>query len=404
MKKDKSDIKKHEVIHFLDSEIELLQLKIKRQGWTNWAIMGSIATLIWLLIDILELQKYHLYNIFLLILIVSILIDTIMFINSFFLSLSSDFNNKFRLSNQMLPQGRFNILLMVTRYTMLITGVKIFNFKFDTISIILLYVFNGSLLFTCVILAILSFLDIPFPENFKYKNWKNYLGPIFMTATGLLLIYKLANFIFYKEITISDVRISLLSIAVYILIFLFFLIKKDIPLLNNLSDIRKQITFDEIPIIEATKQIDIIMTGLTLPDALQKHISSILKVASKILSNLTVYIKEFGEYENLYSGSKGNLSVEQKEIADAIRESLSSRLKEIEEIIDKDMPRVFKPLLWRIYICNNFTQNDEVFKLIREKFDSSFGEIKKQISEIKIRSEKFTKKYDTGLIDKIEQT
>ena len=39
------------LLHFLDSEIDYVRDERKQPGWTKWAISGSIATLLWLLLN-----------------------------------------------------------------------------------------------------------------------------------------------------------------------------------------------------------------------------------------------------------------------------------------------------------------------------------------------------------------
>jgi len=51
-------------LNYIDSEINTLQNEIHQPGWTKWAIMGSIASLFWLLLNEFEEDIYSLSTIF----------------------------------------------------------------------------------------------------------------------------------------------------------------------------------------------------------------------------------------------------------------------------------------------------------------------------------------------------
>lgn len=63
-KQSKSQRNKYDekLVSYIDSEISYIQHEVQEPGWTVWAIAGSLATLIWLLMDVFQKQKFDLEN------------------------------------------------------------------------------------------------------------------------------------------------------------------------------------------------------------------------------------------------------------------------------------------------------------------------------------------------------
>ncbi|MFT3890795.1 MAG: hypothetical protein QM730_04105 [Anaerolineales bacterium] len=73
---------KKALLDFLGKEIDHIQAEFTRPGWTNWAIIGGIATVAWLMYSEIELGKFDVIRILTLWLIFSLVFP---FISMFFL-------------------------------------------------------------------------------------------------------------------------------------------------------------------------------------------------------------------------------------------------------------------------------------------------------------------------------
>ena len=56
-------------LDFLDDEIENVQQEIKKSGWTIWALIGGLASLVWLFLDELGKNDFNFNNILILLLV-----------------------------------------------------------------------------------------------------------------------------------------------------------------------------------------------------------------------------------------------------------------------------------------------------------------------------------------------
>jgi hypothetical protein len=384
------------LIHFLEYEITNRMSDVKKPGWTIWAILGAIASAIWLTLSVIETSSpLLLANICLIFLLLSILCSSLyILINNL---------NKIDSKNLYSNVARFDHVDSIMSQSRL-SLIWIFLW-----SIILIYIFFESqltdldfikkigyaYLFTCstsiFIVLIFSFFHIPFPKEPQSKN--NLLSIIIgygLPILGVVTVISSITYLNSKQVlaSISEYKISFLVFAISILLLIMTRSKQESSLLIQLKDIYKKLSLGQIDHEVATKQVDIILNGMTLSEALQLDISSILSALRKLqqeyqnqTSEISILLKYFDP--SLSQGDESDVT-----IIKSIRSSLANRTNVI-VAAKKDIAIKKKRLQSKISfirgassaqgikeIDNVYEEISEVEKNLNKTIDTSFEQYK----------------------------
>ena len=60
---DSGKLSKDQLLDALDNEIAKISATQAAAGWNQWAILGAIAALLWLLIDTCEKGRFEIHNV-----------------------------------------------------------------------------------------------------------------------------------------------------------------------------------------------------------------------------------------------------------------------------------------------------------------------------------------------------
>jgi len=97
----------------LDSEIEHICSEYERPGWTRWALLGGIASIVWLIVDRVEQGSFNSTNVGTLFLAFSLVFYVLICLSNLFDSTQPDSSTegRFRLTNRWFALNRASLLL-----------------------------------------------------------------------------------------------------------------------------------------------------------------------------------------------------------------------------------------------------------------------------------------------------
>ncbi|NPU86413.1 MAG: hypothetical protein HPY65_18195 [Syntrophaceae bacterium] len=274
---DKEDL----FLRYLDSEITYLDNTLKRPGWTKWAIMGSIATLIWIIINRMAHGNYLISNIFAIVIFFSLLFDTFMIIKVFLpTNRKSADDKRVILSIHALGSNRSYLTLLFVRAVLVIYTTYFLNNSLSLATKLCIYAPNIAIGLAFLLIILISYFKIPLPQYNTRKKKVNVEQIIsFLILLCLTIgIWGLLDSIIEKRATflITDIEIAMLITAIYGLLTLWSFNSQEYPLLNNLINIRRSLMFGKTSFEDAQRQADIAISGLKVSEYFQEIINDLL--------------------------------------------------------------------------------------------------------------------------------
>lgn len=354
---------KHElVLHVLDKEIDGILYSQKRQGWTTWAILGSIAATIWLLLDVLE-KKYlsggeiDIKAVFILFLVFSV---TIHWLELFVYTISppqinsKNMPHRFLITNISIGASRVQLLVMIANHIGLILIAIYFPISGWWPKIILLS-YYGIFAFIMTLLFLMSFFKLPLlfptsrPSGFAILPHIFLLSLLFWSAISYYLAI-----ISSKSISMFEYRTSILLVVISYLVALLSHGIRKTPILDSLIDIRRDLAFNRIDIDTAIQQSDIAVSGMQVSDVLQEEVRDLLQLIDKINIELAESLKRSKSIESiLLKDSNTELLEDQKTILktmDLAELQHSENIKKLVAEFKLHIRRLKKRFKWILFI------------------------------------------------------
>jgi len=343
-------------------------------GWTTWAILGAVSSLIWLLLSVIEtesLSKITLLNVIFIIVFSSLCIDlcfAITKIASFFYPRGLRDTNRFTTLSSaymgfwIILFVRSSIILYLLSYLPSTAGI-------GSMLYISSYFFVIITLLITAVFVLLSLSEIPMPERINPKAIYKYLLHLIISlwlASGFFSVINFAIILYEKPIlSVPELKVGLICALLPLLVILYLISIPQTYLLKVLEDIHGEVANDKITTSDAKTQIDVILYGLTLSAVLQGHISSVLEAHNRLRELMIEYrlaLEKFNEHmldkTNISDRTFKILKEKPKEMrlafekAEAVRRILE-RKKALIKYMDKDKEDEINNHLKEINESNN---------------------------------------------------
>lgn len=282
IRKDKRDLSPNitKLIDILDFEIDRINVELSRPGWTHWAMLGGIASALWLLSIELEKHQVSILNTAFLFLVINIAYDNFISINGLLASIVDPTKGpRFASAYSLLSQSRSFMLISLSRLIVIIALLQftiIHTYGYYVYVLEMVYILYA---FTLIALFSISFTTIPFPVGRTKRKKKDIIFAAALVAALTYALYSMVYFIYNNRtyFALTELRVSALIMVVTILLLKIADKKNEYLLLPKLIDIRRDILLDKISAENAKKQIEIALIGLGLTDIVQKEVLSILE-------------------------------------------------------------------------------------------------------------------------------
>lgn len=354
---------KHElVLHALDKEIDDILSSQKRQGWTTWAILGSIAATIWLLLDVLEKNgsEIDIKAVLILFLVFSVIshwLDLFIYTISPPQINSKNMPQRFLITNISIGANRVQLLIMIANYIGLILIATYFPISGWWPKIILLS-FYGIVAFIMTLLFLMSFFKLPLlfptsrPSGFAILPHIFVLPLLFWSAISYYLAI-----ISSKSINMFEYRTSILLFVISYLVALLSHGIRKTPMLYSLIDIRRDLAFNRIDIDTAIQQSDIAISGMQVSDIVQEEVRDLLQLIDKINIELAESLKRSKSIESiLLKDSNTELLEDQKTVLKTMGFAEVQHSENIKKLVGEfklHIRRLKKRFKWIVFVSKN---------------------------------------------------
>lgn len=380
-----------EFIEYLYFEINNLRSKIVRPGWTPWAICGSIATLVWILLSQFTLDDLS-YKVIFGFLIIGF------FIRFFYYSVlqglfetDTDKKNLHELRFINLSYGRAGNFLLLLQGIFVIFLIVRFSHDVGALFSIVAFIILGGYLFALAMYWVFELKNLPLPINSPKFKKPAVAIKILLTAAIGIIIWRYIDYLMINlsSNNIVDLRVFLIIVAVFYLVLILVSKPRHVPILNSLTRIRKQLAFKAIDIEAAMTQTDIALSGLRTYDVVQRDVSDLLTLYGEASKETTKCLHYLEDMEQL-----AHLSIEQKEEQSSfirpLLEAYDGSLERIEDITGNQLPQRFQSLNKKVgWITMYGKVSDDTVELVNKicnvnnEFTTQFKEMSKRFNSIK---------------------
>jgi len=277
------------VMGLLDSEIAHLRSEHQRPGWTRWALIGGIASVIWLILSEIEQGLFETSSTMILFLVLSLLFHSALALLRLAKAthpLQSS-GMRFQLTHSIFGQEQALFLLeslhslSIVVISYLFRGLVAWPF---TVTVCIIHGFESFMYLLGVLFSYLPAIPVRTPK-----------GGRFGTAIGLIEFgansipassYLSAIVLSARGIQVADIRLAGLFLALVYLLRILLRAGAEVPLLESFVAVRRQLALSQITVGDAIQQIDIALYGLQVADVWQKDIQDLLRQISSAHSEL----------------------------------------------------------------------------------------------------------------------
>jgi hypothetical protein len=375
--------------NFLSSEIDHLKNEIKKPGWTNWAIMGSLATLVWLTFNEFDNNALRIHNVSFIIL-TSLFIHRLLRTIQLFVAedITSKSEAKYLLTNESFGQNRVSLILEVLKYAFMIYLISSLPLGIEKHTITLLYITSSVCGFAFVCGLIFSYLQIPYSLSTR-GNWTRNIVYCLSAILFFLIAFELVHFYVdhSNDFHISDFRFSALFIGGFYLVLLLSKIPQDSRMLSSLIEIRRKLIFHNLSITEAVRQTEIALTGLKVSNLLHNYIANFLKLCNEFNSKIDLLLKKLAIWDAITEKKENSkISDTDKEISESIKDSMKKIVGELLSLVDEDIPLAFRKIKIRSILISRIPKqaDDEIASLL-DLIDGAAATMNERTQKVKSR-------------------
>lgn len=321
------------IIHFLECEISSRRSEAMRPGWTTWAILGAMTSLLWLMFSVLDTNEFISWrNILYITLLLSVSFDFLFLLIRIFSSVEPKHLRSVRRFEYFENSIGSFLVFILFRAGVLLILIHLLSPKINNFVEFFCWLFLGWSLIQILLLLALYYLQVPISTNPTPRfKWAYYIYVMVWLTSGGLATVGLIVIIYFKVLvpSIPEWRIGFIIFGLSVLMLIFSCSKPISRLLLQLDDIRRKLSLGQIDLNRAKQQIDLIIHGLTLSDILQSNINDILVSLNTMRNIYEKYDSELRLIEKFIDTPIENLNKEDKTTVDAILRSLTERQNEI---------------------------------------------------------------------------
>ena len=343
------------VLQTLDFEIDRIRSQEKESGWTTWAVLGGLATVVWLLLGELNSESIQWANVLVLFLAFSLLFDNVSILFTIFSEEEQprEKGRRYRFSHY-LGENRLEILPGLLRCFALI-WVAWYASKFVWPSHALLaYVYYGLAAIILALAFVWSFLSIPL--RVYSGKWEISLVMVVFLAVGCwpMVGYFFTVYSGPQGANLAEYRVSILITAAMILLLLLARGTRYVPMLASLINVRRDLAFGKIDVDTAIHRTDIILTGMQMQDLVQEDLKRLLEYIDQVEEEFAEASKNLDVVEREIAGLSGQLSPEQEIRVRRTVDSNNQHIAKAEKVRDKLIRQLdkFSKRVRRTYILS----------------------------------------------------
>jgi hypothetical protein len=265
----------------LDSEIEHVRSEYERPGWTRWALLGGIASIVWLITNRIEQGTFNPTNVSILFLAFSLALYVLLYLSTLCESAQPDpsTEGRFRLTNRWFALSRASLLLFLAHIISVIVIAHSVQDQVRWPFTATVYVVYGLLALMLIAFFVLTYFPYPLPLSqanptaFIVINLVLIVGSLIPSAAYLYHAARSPT-----AATTDDYRIAALIVVGYYLLRILAGLRDQTPILSSLVTTRRELLLGKMDVTTATQQIDVALAGLQVSDVLHEDVRGLLEL------------------------------------------------------------------------------------------------------------------------------
>lgn len=264
----------------LDFEISQISDEQTRNGWTKWALYGVIASCTWLFFDQIEKGNVAVESVALLVLTFGLTAD---FIYASYRLLPSVSDNRETVPRfrKAADRGSLTTLwLLFFRYVATLFLACYFTGTVHWTQAVITVAFYSVI--TITLLCLILLLIFREPEIIDRAEKKNQKNLVYIQLLGVLGL-AWAGIGYWSTVLslspgVSNYRLAGLLIVAACSVYLIVENARKAPLLSFLVEIRREMTFKRIDLLNAVKQTEIALVGAYVDEGIQEDILKLVSI------------------------------------------------------------------------------------------------------------------------------
>lgn len=285
---------KSELINILNSEKQRLSAAYTKPGWTVWAIIGSFSGCIWLLLGLLESNRFDYEGVIPLYLIFVNILLFFSGIESNNSKSSTVYKEKYKGINDIVNGGTVIFVLTILYFV----GIIVLCSRLMIIKnwCVWLYGALNSIYILFLIFAIVvARLNVPFPQKKEKTNIRiEFISRITFTIIPVIPLIVT----YYSYVNLIDIKYALLLFALTYLLNLFIGSKSSRDL-SRIDELIERAVYEENPNTEAIfKELEVIVIGIKISGYFEKYFieyEQIKNSLGKILEEQNILLEKFNQ-------------------------------------------------------------------------------------------------------------
>lgn len=336
------------MVALIESEIDDIRSESSQAGWTTWALMGASATCVWLILNQFETQQYALSRLYPLWLACSFLLFAV---TPLYRLLTSNpdpcKHGRLFYSRWLIARRRTSLVVWSIRHVAIlfllwaVVGSPSHPHEYIAYALTSLAVAVGLLGLG------LSFTDFPVPSGGNSKIKDIVPALIISGFSAIVLVGMLCNHLPPDPLTnIVEVRIAVLSSALYLLVSVMSDQSVPSPLLSNLIQLRRDIGLGSISPETARDQLEMFLWGRRLADHVSSDTTRIMDSLQSIDADIDEASKRFAALKEIEASLEPDAPASDTALG-ALREGIDNRLLHAASVMCKDVYRSLRHLKLR---------------------------------------------------------
>jgi hypothetical protein len=325
------------IIDYLNEEIEHIRSEKLEPGWTVWAIIATISSLAWLLLDEIESHPVHM--------------ETILFllgIASYLLIISSEISSvvvrqdkgpsetRFKLMGSFLK--RLDPLVFIVRHLAIIGITFLLHSKVNPIVNILAYALNlyliGLILFIWLSVIYFENRINLFTKAFeRVKRFNLDVLIIILISAYVVWSYISAAIANHLPVAMSDIRIVGIVFGILYLARVLSRIQTKSPFLEQLIEIRRNYRLGKIDTPTTKRRIDETLFGLSFQEVTRQHVGTVVLHITSAEQEVMAATKTIGKLDEYYTDAGSKLSKGDQGKMRALNKATFTHLKKFSSIM-----------------------------------------------------------------------
>ena len=373
----------------IDVKIKELEREHSRPGWNIWLVATALFGICWLFLDRLEQFRGSWQ-------LVGTFTVAFYFIVRFSFMFMENSQLRFRETEYLHVQftkSLFRFRKRVLSIDLLYSAIAFYLFNVVMVpgwtrffgnfflSIFVLFIVSGF---------IFSVVSLPLVVGTQKKQPGIVSAVIYVLLFGLPIAIGVSLLLHHMDsiaLKLPEFRMALLITGAAILLYILVVLSKQNPLLSSLRELRNDIAFNTINSSDANKRLDLILLGFRLEQAVDKELSSVLKIIHKGTSLCDRMNKHL---DLLATPPKNLLDEESKAIQDAAQDALHDCLSNLEDAVNS-LEKAQRKLHYKLSVIGKQCQDQMELAELTEKVQNELEIFKKSVNLLSKREPEFKK-------------